>query len=485
MTMRPTFLRPRRLAGLSLALSPLFFASTATAQNLQTSSSEIVWLDLDKEALLVDPPSSEVRNGDRACLLSAWGTLLTCDVRAQKLNGKDFLFVPRPVLSKLSVGRQILVKKIFLAGQGDENPYLSPNLFESQLRQLKSQGETQKQLEGELKDKKLPGGDEPEPIVEPTEFKAEDFPEIYLPKPSSKGKAPSGAADKTKQTTDAIRKIFQDKASEPISFAESNRANETSAEESEVAADRPSIEPAPIRYDIFTSLLSQRALVPTVDLTTLRFRTLEADELTRTSLWKANRTTLHSQSGIGFEIGVIRNQARYVSLGWRRQSFSRIASETRYDAIDERFLTRARTEALQQASSLETGWIWPLFPLLSLKLGLGLDAYDTQIRFRSEVAGLDPLNPQLLAYGNTRLLHLSTRSLLGLELHTKSVAWILSLQAGLPLGVVQKSFEGGVNVPDRISFQGSARSDLDQALAHRLHPYTFEGIIGVQYVPHR
>jgi|GEM_PF-6485180 hypothetical protein len=443
--------------------------------------SEVLYIDSEKGFLLADPLPNDVRPGDPVCLIQESKGILDCSAKAEDHSGQRLVFLSATSLEKLSTGDRVLLKRIYIKSASEA---VSPKTLQSHLVRDQNQDSTQKGVKQSLQARKLPSGGAPDLKQSSPEYATEEFPEIFVPKIKKRRHKATKEADPTLQVTESIRKIFKKDDVPTFNFAQDQ------AERKQTEADDPppqldSVEPTPLALEFSITGFENSPLLPLATFDSLRFRTLRADESSRQDLWVTNKTKLEPQLGYGFQLGINRNRQHYASLGWRSFRFTQLQSTTSFDEIDGRFVTLSRTRASLQAAHAGGGWIWNLTSWLDLSAGLGLDIYESELKFRAETLNNIDSSVSLMAFAQSRFQTIALQGQGSVLASWGSWGLSVATLAAVPVVIRNRSFDGSVNVPERIRFEGDPRENLETSLGHRTAPIAAEIWMGLTYTPKR
>src|SRR5690606_32238058 len=120
-----------------------------------------------------------------------------------------------------------------------------------------------------------------------------EFPEIFIPKIRRSKPRRSRDTGETAETIAAIKKALKEKGSTQYQFLPVRaELAEASTDDDETERKDPEIPPTPLHQAVDVTVLQTLPLMPVAAFQGLRYRTISADSLDRSTLWAQNKSEL-------------------------------------------------------------------------------------------------------------------------------------------------------------------------------------------------
>ncbi|WP_218109983.1 hypothetical protein [Oligoflexus tunisiensis] len=452
------------------------------------SGSEVLYMDEDVNFLLLDQVASDLKDGDRLCLYHASLPLPFCEAQFRWITRKPLVFLPANMMARFQVGSRVEVKRIYVSERGPDGlTYRDATSFgRSYLGEQQDAERAQKIQTEKAEQPKLPKGNAPRLEADTPTIEGGEFPEIFIPK--IRRSKPRRARDtgETAETIAAIKKALKDKGSTQYQFLPV-RAELTDASDDDDNAERmdPEIPPTPLHQAVDVTILQTLPLMPVAAFQGLRYRTISAESLDRSSLWVQNKSELKAVVGAGFSLNLMQGLSRTVGFGWRYHVYDRAQSRSTYDDIQTTLEARTTTRISAQAVHGEMGWRWTLWDGLMLDMAPGLDLFYSEVKFKALNVDTTSGRAEALAFAHSSFFFVAPRFHAALRYQYRGWGVALGSMSSVPLYSFKQSFDGGAAPSERLNYSEDPGTDLNRSLTHKIQPVGVEVYLGFSYQPQR
>lgn len=455
--------------------------------------SEVLYMDEDINFLLLDQVPGDLKDGDRLCLFHASMSLPFCEAQFRWITRKPLVFLPANMMSRFQVGSRLEVKRIYVSERKpDGAAYLDATSFGRQY--LAGQQGTQRteQIKTEQAEQpKLPKGNAPRLEADTPAVEGGDFPEIFIPKIRKTKPKRKKDTGETAETIAAIKKSLKEKGPAQYQFLpvreelSQTREDEDETETEDRGSTEAEIPPAPLHSALDVTIFQTMPLLPVAAFQGLRYRTITADTLDRTTLWVKNKSELKPTLGAGFSLNLLQRMSHTVAFGWRYHVYDRAQSRATFDEIEPNLEARTTTRISAQAVHGEIGWRFTLLDELFFDFAPGLDLFYSEMKFKALTVNSNNAQATALGFAQSSFFFIAPRghAVLRYQYH----GWGLALGAlvNVPVYSFKKTFDGGAAPSDRLTYSVDPGADLDRSLTHKIRPVGLEAYMGLSYQPQR
>jgi hypothetical protein len=448
--------------------------------------SEVLYMDEDVNFLLLDQVASDLKDGDRLCLYHTSLPQPYCEAQFRWITRKPLVFLPANMMSRFQVGSRVEVKRIYVSERGPEGlNYRDATSFgRSFLGGHQDATRAQKIQTEQAEQPRVPKGNAPRLETDTPGIEGGEFPEIFIPKIRRSKPRRSRDTGETAETIAAIKKALKDKGSTQYQFLPV-RVSQVEASDKEVERTDPEIPPTPLHQAVDVTILQTLPLVPVAAFQGLRYRTISADSLERSTLWVQNKSQLKAILGAGFSLNLMQGLSRTVGFGWRYHVYDRAQSRSTYDDIQTTLEARTTTRISAQAVHGEMGWRWTLWDGLMLDMAPGVDLFYSEVKFKALNVDTSSGRASALAFAHSNFFFVAPRFHAALRYQYRGWGVALGSMASVPVFSFRKNFDGGAAPSERLNYSEDPGSDLNRSLTHRIQPVGVEVYLGLSYQPQR
>lgn len=235
-----------------------------------------------------------------------------------------------------------------------------------------------------------------------------------------------------------------------------------------------------VRFDVFTIFQPKAP----ASAQALGFKKLEQTDLERQQLWQQKDAINSASASFGLQMVMTRAYKHIYYLGYRTTFFQKKQTKTDYDANDYTFYANSETKFSASGSWFDYGRKIPLTAFLYTVGKVGLDLDSSIADFKSLRGNDVSEDHYLIAYGNSKLTLVSLRLGLDLGFHYWGFGFVSGINTLIPFYTARRDFNGGVSVPENITFVGDPLNDLKKSLNHRASSFGAEVYLGFSYEPY-
>lgn len=451
--------------------------------------SEVLYMDEDANFLLLDQVPGDLKEGDRLCVFHSSMSLPFCEAQFRWITRKPLVFLPAAMMSRFQVGSRLEVKRIYVSERkSDGAAYVDATSFARQyLSGQEDMQRTEKIGTEQAEQPKLPKGNAPRLEADTPAIEGGEFPEIFIPKIRKAKPKRKKDTGETAETIAAIKKSLKEKGPAQYQFlpvrAELSQPRED--EDTDKGSTEPEIPPAPLHSALDVTVFQTLPLLPVAAFQGLRYRTITADTLDRSTLWVKNKSELKPTLGAGFSLNLLQRMSHTVGFGWRYHVYDRAQSRATFDEIETSLEARTTTRISAQAVHGEIGWRFTLLDGLFFDLAPGLDLFYSEMKFKALTVNTANERATSLGFAQSSFFFLAPRGHAALRYQYHGWGFALGTTLSVPVYSFKKNFDGGAAPSERLTYNVDPGADLDRSLTHKIRPVGLEAYMGLSYQPQR